>query len=403
MSARLAYLCGEYPRATDTFIQREVASLRRAGLHVETISVRRPAAQEQGTQEQAEERHHTHYLLPCSPWRLIAAHWRLLIFSPGRYCRGARLALTVRSPGLRSLFYQCFYFAEAGLVASWMKRRGLTHVHNHAPDASGYVAMLAGAIGGLSYSMTLHGFGIFSEPRRWRLQEKIEHALFTICVSHHARSQAMLWSDRKYWERLHVVHCGIDPQAAQVRRHSGRGRNLLFVGRFEHVKGLPVLLQAFADLAGRDRMLHLHMVGDGPQRIELETLARDKGLSGRVTFYGYRSQAQLQAHYAEADVFVLTSFAEGIPVVLMEAMACGVPVVAPRITGIPELIRDCVNGYLTTPGDVESLVKRIEALVQDADLRERFAVQGRRAVEKEFDLGMETARLSEIMCKYLKS
>jgi glycosyltransferase involved in cell wall biosynthesis len=393
---RLAYLCGEYPRATDTFIQREVAGLRRAGLHVETISIRHPAVSEQGTREQDAERQRTHYLIPCSPWRLIGDHLKLLMAAPRRYFQSAWLALTVRSPGLRSLIYQIFYFAEAGLVASRMKRRGLNHLHNHAPDASGYVAMLAGALGDLTYSMTLHGFGIFAEPGRWRLKDKIERALFTICVSQHARSQAMLWSDTHCWDRLHVVHCGIVPEEGTLRRHAGQGCNILFIGRFDHVKGLPVLLEAFAVLAAEDKAAHLHLVGDGPQRQALEAMVREKELDRRVTFYGYRSQAELREHFAAADVFVMTSFAEGIPVVLMEAMSFGVPVVAPRITGIPELVVEGVSGTLTTPGHVAELVEAIRELLNDPEQRNRFAAQGRRMVENEFHIETEVARLAAL-------
>ncbi len=402
MKVRLAYLCGEYPRATDTFIQREVKSLRKAGFHVETISVRRPSQLEQGTEEQRQERQGTHYLLPCSPWRALSDHLSIILHTPGRYLHGLWLALRVRSPGIRSLIYQLFYFTEAGLVASRMKKQGLSHIHNHAPNASGYVAMLAAEIGDLTYSMTLHGFGILSEPRRWRLKEKIERSLFTICVSHHARSQAMLWSDRVCWHRLHIVHCGIEPKLAIApRSHTGKGLNILFVGRFDHVKGLPILLDAFAILADRNKNLHLNLVGDGPERPALEAIIQAKNLPERVTFHGYRSQAELHDFYAEADVFVMTSFAEGIPVVLMEAMAFGVPVVAPRITGIPELVTDGVNGLLTTPGDVNCLVARIESILNDAEQRNRFAVEGRKIVKKEFNLKIETTRLTTIMQDHL--
>lgn len=397
----LAYLCGEYPRATDTFIQREVAALRRARLTVETIAVRRPAVREQGTAEQEEERRNTHYLLPSTPWGLLGDHLGLLLRAPGRYLRAARLALTVRAPGLRALIYQLFYFAEAGLVAARMRRRGLTHLHNHAPDISGYVAMLAAELAGLSYSMTIHGFGILGEPSRWRLREKIERALFVICVSEHARSQAMLWSPRSCWSRLHVVHCGIEPESLVVKQHQGRGKRLLFVGRFDHVKGLPLLLEAFAVLAQRDPELHLDLVGDGPERADLEALVAELVLEARVTFHGYHSQAQLQADYARADLFVLTSFAEGIPVVLMEAMAKGVPVVAPRITGIPELVEDGGSGLLYTPGSKEQLAAAIESLLADPELRNRCAEAGRQTVVRHFNLDVESARLAEIMTSVL--
>ena len=405
MTPRLAYLCGEYPRATDTFIQREVAALRRAGLPVETISVRRPAQREQGSEEQRQERENTHYLLPCSPWRLLADHARLLFSTPVRYCRGVGLALTVRAPGLRALIYQLFYFAEAGLLAQRMRQRGLTHIHNHAPDASGYVTMLAAQLGNLTYSLTLHGFGILSEPSRWRLQDKIKRSLFTIGVSKHARSQAMLWSDRSCWDRLHVVHCGIVPQQTApdtVRQHAGRGKRLLFVGRFDHVKGLPVLLEAFALIAANDPEVHLDLVGDGPERPDLEALVREKGLEKRVMFPGYRSQEELEEYFSRADVFVITSFAEGIPVVLMEAMSRGVPVVAPRITGIPELVEEGINGLLTAPADIDDLVRCLSDLLYDPNLRNRLAAEGRRKVEEHFNINTETGRLVKIMRSYLK-
>lgn len=393
---RLAYLCGEYPRATDTFIQREVAALRQAGLHVETISVRRPAAGEQGTQEQDAERRSTHYLLPCSPWRLAADHLGLLVRRPGHYFKALRTALTVRTPGVRALLYQLFYFAEAGLVAARMRRRDLTHLHNHSPDAGGYVALLAGQLAGLTYSLTLHGHGIFSEPSRWRLREKIEGALFVICVSRHGRSQAMLWSGRHCWDKIHVVHCGVAPDKGAVRVHRGRGRNVLFVGRLDHVKGLPVLIAAFAKIARQDPDLHLHIVGDGPERADLQRLAASEALHARVTFHGYRSQAELRAHYADADIFAMASFSEGLPVVLMEAMSRGVPVVAPRITGIPELVAHGVCGFLTVPADVDDLAAQMEALLEDGDLRDRMAAAGRQVVAASFDLATETARLADI-------
>jgi colanic acid/amylovoran biosynthesis glycosyltransferase len=401
MMPRLAYLCGEYPRATDTFIQREVSALRAAGMHVETISVRRPARAEQGTAEQDRERCNTHYLLPCSPWRLLLAHFGLLLRYPARYLRGVRLALRVRSPGVRALLYQCFYFAEAGLVAAVMRRRKLTHLHNHAPDASGYVAMLAGQIGDFSYSMTLHGHGIFSEPRRWRLREKIERALFVICVSRHGRSQAMLWSDRRCWNKIHVVHCGVDTTLPMERMHQGRGRNILFVGRLDHVKGLPVLIEAFAKIARQDPSVQLHIVGDGPERSDLESLVDARALRPRVAFHGYRSQAELRELFATADIFAMTSFSEGIPVVLMEAMAMGVPVVAPRITGIPELVQDGICGFLTPPGDTDCLAERIQMLVEDEDLRNRLATAGLRMVADNFNLSIESGRLVEVINGYL--
>jgi len=401
MDGKLVYLCGEYPRATDTFIQREIAGLRNLGFNIETISIRKPELSEQGTEEQDKERRATYYLLPCSPFRLLYDHFSLLFSSPGRYFRGLWRAVSVRSSGMRALLYQLFYFAEAGLVAARMRRKDLRHIHNHAPDACGYVAMLAGLLGKRTYSMTLHGFGIFSQPQRWRLEEKIKHSLFTICVSYHGLSQAMLWSDKVFWDKIHVVHCGVDPKEKIIRKHSGQAKIILFVGRLDHVKGVPVLIEAFAILTERFQDLHLNIVGDGPSRIELETLVKQKELNRYVTFHGYKSQKELYTYYSESDMLVLTSFAEGIPLVLMEAMAYGVTVVAPWIAGIPELVEDDVNGMLTIPAHINSLVDKMNLLIKDAKRRNKYAEAACKKIEKEFNLNIEINKISKIMNYYL--
>ena len=397
MTLKVAYLCGEYPRATDTFIQREVAALREAGIEVETVSVRRPASSEQGTQEQEAERRHTLYLLPCGPIRLLLDHLSLLASSPVRYLRSIMTALTIRAPGIRSLIFQLFYFAEAGMLAAHMRRKGLTHIHNHAPDASGYVTMLAAEMSGGTFSVTLHGFGILSEPRRWRLKEKLERSAFAICVSWHARSQAMLWTDPKHWARFHVVHCGIERRTEEARTHTGTGERLLFVGRLDPVKGLPVLFAALSDLRRRGRAVHLDIVGDGPERGSLEAAVKAGALDDAVTFHGYRSQAELQEYLRRAEVMVMTSFSEGIPVVLMEAMSRGLPVIAPRITGIPELVEDGVSGRLTTPAQSGELADAIAELLDDPVRRTQFARAAAETVRREFDLQVEARRLVEIL------
>jgi colanic acid/amylovoran biosynthesis glycosyltransferase len=393
MSDRIAYLCGEYPRTTDTFIQREVAALRQAGVHVQTISIRRPIARERPSPSQTAEAQTTHYLLPANPLRLLGDHVNLLVTSPVRYCRALWLALTVRAPGLRALIYQLFYFAEAGMVAALMKRERLSHLHNHAPDASGYVAMIAAEMGGFSFSLVLHGFGILSEPSRWNLREKLERCAFAICVSWYARSQAMLWTDRAHWNRFHVVHCGVDPATFSLREHDGEGAQILFVGRLDHVKGLPLLLESFSLLRARRPHARLELIGDGPQRDELETLVRALGLQDSVAFQGYKSSAEVASRLKDVDVVAMSSFAEGIPVVLMEALAAGVPAVAPNIDGIPELVRHEHSGLLFTAANADELAAALDRLLGDGELRGRLGTNGRAIVEQEFDLALEVSQL----------
>lgn len=397
LNPRIAYLCGEYPTATNTFIQREVAGLRRAGIHVETLAIRAPKPSERGGDEQQAERERTRYILPCSPWRLFLSHIRLAAAAPINYLRACWLAVAVRSPGLRAIVYQFFYFLEAGIVAAQMKKRGLVHLHNHTPDSSGYVTMIAAQMGQFTYSLTIHGFGILSEPSRWRLADKLERSLFSVCVSWNARSQAMLWTDPKHWSRFHVVHCGVDPGEFSRPVNRSHANRLLFIGRLHYVKGLPLLLQAVRDLRARYAGIHLDVAGDGPEREVLESLVREYDLAGHVKFHGYRSQVQLRDLLSRADVLIMTSLAEGVPVVLMEAMAAGVPVVAPRVGGIPELVEDRASGILFHPGHLEDLVCKVDELLSSEELRQELTARALETVAQDYQLELEVQRLAHIM------
>ena len=198
-----------------------------------------------------------------------------------------------------------------------------------------------------------------------------------------------------------MVHCGVDPALFPPRRHSGEGSQLLFVGRLAGVKGLPILLDALAQLKQRRPDIHLSVAGDGPDRARLEAQARRLGVAENVSFLGYRSQQQVRELLAGTDVFVMSSFAEGVPVVLMEAMAAHVAVVATRIAGIPELVEDGVSGFLVPPGDSHTVVEHVEQLLADADLRNPFGASGRRNVEQEFNITLEADRLCRVLTSAL--
>jgi colanic acid/amylovoran biosynthesis glycosyltransferase len=395
VSVRVAYMTGEYPRATDTFIQREVAALRTRGAEVETLSIRRAAEREQVGPEQRAERERTFYVLPASVWALLKAHASMLAFSPRRYFGALGTAVMIRPPGVKAFARQLAYFAEAAVVAGCMRGRNLPHLHNHFSNSSCSVAMLAAEMGGFTFSFTMHGPAEFYEPKYWRIEEKIRRAAFVACISSFSRSQAMVFARQADWPKLRVVHCGVTPALFTPRRHEGRGTKLLFVGRLAGVKGVPVLLDVVARLTKSHPDVVLLLAGDGPDRASLEALARELGIQRHVRFLGYQSQAQVRELLAETDVFVMASFAEGVPVVLMEAMAAGVPVVTTRIAGIPELVEEDVSGFLVPPGEAKPLCDRIERLLGDADLRKRFAAAGRAKVEREFDVDFQVGKLFE--------
>lgn len=404
----IAYLTGQYPAPSHTFIQREIAGLRRAGFVVLPCSVRRTApALLTGPEERAAAAE-TFAILDAArnPLRLAAAHLACFAAAPRRYLRALRLAAATPAPGLGATLWQVFYFAEAGVLARHLRRTGARHLHNHFTDSSCTVAMLASALSGIPFSFTMHGPADFFAPAAWRLSDKIAAARFVACISWFCRAQGMLFSAPEHWGKLHVIHCAVEPErygapVAEAGRAAEAGQGparLLYVGRLAAVKGLRVLFEALAAFGQEGPRLVL--VGDGPDRAALEREAAARGLGDRIRFDGYRSQGEVAAALAEADLFVLPSFAEGVPVVLMEAMASRKPVVATRVGGVSELVEDGVSGLLVPPSDAAALGAAIGRLAAEPALRARMGAAGRAKVEAEFALAGEAERLAGLFAAY---
>ena len=392
---RLAYLTGEYPRASDTFIQREVAALRALGHEVLTCSIRTTGAEHLVGPEQRSEHARTFKVLEAcrAPLRVLRAHGRWLA-RPARYGRALRLAWTTAPKGVKGRLYNLIYFLEAGVLAAHLAEQGVEHLHNHIAKASCTVAMLASALSGIPYSFTIHGPDIFFEPQHWRIDEKAARAEFVACISAFCRSQLMCFADAAHWPKLRVVHCGIDP--ARYAAAAGHDPVLLFVGRLAGVKGVPLLLEALAALAPAHPALRLRLIGDGPDRAALEARAIRLGLADRVEFLGYRSQSEVADALAGAQIFVLPSFAEGVPVVLMEAMAAGLPVITTQIAGIPELVDSGISGLLVPPGEAAPLARALDTLLTDPARRHAMGQAGRARVSADFNIATEAAKLSQL-------
>jgi len=396
---RIAYLTGEYPKVSHTFIQREAEALRGHGLEVMTCSVRRIGPENLTGPEERAAQASTFYLLAAArnPLRLVRDHGAALVRAPGRYLRALGLAWRTRPPGLKAALYQLFYFVEAGVLAAELRRRGVEHLHNHFANSSCTVAMLTSEISGIPFSFTMHGPAVFFEAEKWRLDEKIARAAFVSCISHFCRSQGMIWAAPEHWARMRIVHCGVEPARYGRDPDRAAGKRLVFVGRLAAVKGVPVLLEALARLRAQDPEVTLTLVGDGPERGWIEAHIGELGLGDAVTITGYLSQEAVAGELAKADIFVLPSFAEGVPVVLMEAMATGLPVVTTRIAGIPELVEDGVSGLVVPPGDVVGLAEALGALLADPARRTEMGAAGRAHVVAEHDIAKEAAWLAEIL------
>lgn len=393
---RIAYLTGQYPAVSHTFILREVEALRAAGVCVQTCSIRQtPPEQHRGPSE-VDAAANTFYVLAAAkkPLTLIAAQLAALA-RPSAYFSALALAWHTRSPGMRAGLYQFFYFVEATILARHLRAQNITHLHNHFAASSATVSMLTAKLANIPFSFTLHGPADLEEPKRWRLNEKIARAKFVACISHFARSQAMLHSDPIHWGKLRIIHCGVTPELyAKNAGNTRTGKRFIFVGRLAAVKGLPVLIQAFAKALKSDPDLHLTLVGDGDDRAALETAAAPLGQA--IRFTGYQSQAEVAEILSQSDVLVLPSFAEGVPVVLMEAMASAKPVIATRVAGVAELVEDGISGYLVTPGDPEALADKILHFSSDKAERDKMGKAGREKVCAEFDITCEAERLAAL-------
>ncbi|SNS38661.1 glycosyltransferase family 4 protein [Antarctobacter heliothermus] len=407
---KLAYLTGEYPRASDTFIQREVAALRTLGHEVETCSIRTTGAEHLvGSEQRAEHARTFKVLEACkSPIRLARAHLRWMR-APRRYLSALKLAWTTAPKGLKGRLYNLIYFLEAGVLAAHLADNDVDHLHNHIAKASCTVAMLASALSGIPYSFTIHGPDIFFEPHHWRIDEKAARASFVVCISDFCRSQLMCFADQAHWDRFHIVHCGVEPDRYPPTDRAEKWvTDLVFVGRLAGVKGVPLLLNAMRRLQqppptddphrafDDPPALHLTIVGDGPDRAALEQQA--EGLP--VTFTGYRSQSEVADILSEADIFILPSFAEGLPVVLMEAMAAGLPVITTRIAGVPELVKHAYNGLLVPPGNETALYAAINTLIDSPELRAQMGEAGQETVKADFDIATEAKKLSWLFQEY---
>ncbi len=392
---KLVYLTGEYPKASHTFILREIAALRVLGAHVLPVSIRQPSIENLIGAEEEEEAKRTFFLLNAAknPVTLIGAHAALLR-TPGKWFSALRLAFQTARPGLKGRIWQMFYFLEAGVLARRLQREGADHLHNHFADSSANVAMLASKLADVPFSFTLHGPAELFEPESWHLKEKIAHAAYTFCISHFARSQAMLFSDPAHWGKLKIIHCGVTPERYETLAPEGSGLDLLFVGRLTQIKGLRVLFEALEAVRATRPDVRLTLIGDGDDRAFAQAEA-DR--LGGVTLLGFQSQDEVAAALSKAHALVLPSFAEGVPVVLMEAMASGRPVIATQVGGVSELVENGISGFIVPPGDTVALKDAILMLAHDPDVRHTMGAKGREKVRADFDVDQEAARILSLL------
>ena len=396
---KVAYLTGEYPAVSHTFILREVEALRQLGLDVLTCSVRQTGAEHHRGPAEKAAAENTFYVIKAAknPRGFLSAQlWALR--RPKQYWAALKLAWKLRQPGLRGALYQLFYLLEAVILAQHLDKQGVTHLHNHFANSSCTVAILTHNLAEIPFSFTLHGPSIFFEPRLWRIDEKIAQASYVACISHFCRSQGMIFADPAHWHKLKIVHCGVQPETYALATPRAPGKRVVFVGRLAAVKGVLVLLRAFARVLKTHPDAHLTLVGDGPERARIEALASELGCSEQVHFAGYLSQQEVAQELQKANLFALPSFAEGVPVVLMEAMASELAVVATRIAGIPELVEDGKTGFTVPAGDEDAFTQALQDAFDAPETCAKMGTSGRHVVTSDFHVLREAQRMKALIC-----
>lgn len=396
---RIAYFTSIYPRATDTFIQREVSELRQRGHEVVTIAVNRPQQAHLVSEEIKHIFKTTTYLLPFNPLKLLFLNFKSLLLTPQLFFSTLAIALKSTRPGLKGFIYQLFYFQEAVILADLLKKQSISHVHNHFGDSSGTITMLAALLAKVDYSITIHGPHIFFEPLVWALDLKLKYAKFFACISHYCKSQIMLFSQPEDWHKLKIVHCGIDLDKFQydptpVRDLKKSPAQLLYVGRLSSEKGVQILLQSLSVLLAKGFDFRMTLLGDGAERKALENFVDEVGLSEKVVFAGFANQDEVRDALKESDIFILPSFAEGVPVSLMEAMATGVPVIGTNVGGVTELIEHDVSGIVVSPADANALGAAILKYLESRELRAKVKDAAYSQVVKNFNLRHEIDKLA---------
>jgi glycosyltransferase involved in cell wall biosynthesis len=393
---KIAYLTGQYPKVSHTFIRREILGLEARGHEVLRLSVR-PA--DSGIADPADrvERDRTQTFFAFPRAAVALAFVRMALSRPFALAGElARIARSVFRPG-PGLVQRLAYLVEATAFLERLQAASIEHVHVHFARNGVSVAQIMQRLGGPGFSMTVHGPDEFDDPRGFELAEKVADSRFTVAISAYTGAQLRRWIALDDWRKIHVVRCSVDESFFEASPiELGEERTFVCVGRLCAQKGQLLLLEAFARVAQDDSRARLVLAGDGEMRPLIEARIAALGLGERVRITGWIAESEVRSWLKRACCMVLASFAEGLPVVIMEALAMQRPVLSTFIAGIPELV-DAENGWLVPSGDVDALARALaEVLAADP---ETLAAKGRRGAERVRDrhfLATEVDRLEAL-------
>lgn len=389
---KIAYLTNVYPTTSTTFIRREILALERRGFEILRIALRSWDGELVDAGDQV-ERDRTRYALRGGATALPLAMTRMLLTRPACLLRALTFAWRMSRRSERPLPVHLVYLAEACRIEPWLRTAGVKHLHAHFGTNSAEVAMLVHALGGPRWSFTVHGIETYEG-----LAKKVQDCAFVVAVSSYGRAQLYRFIEHRHWPKVQVVHCGLDAAFYAVPATTPpAARRLVCIGRLSEVKGHLLLVEAAARLAAQGVEFDLVLAGDGEMRADVEALIAQHKLQARVHITGWISSAEVRDEILAARALVVPSFAEGLPVVIMEAMALKRPVISTFVGGIPELVIPGEHGWLVPAGDVDALARAMRACLDaPANVLSRIGEAAHQCVLARHDVDTEAAKLATL-------
>lgn len=394
---KIAYLVNLYPKVSHSFIRREILAVEATGIEVLRFSIR-SIEDELVDEADKQELAKTRFIIKVGAIGLFVSVIWAILTRPFRFLSALKLAVTVGQKSERGILYHLIYLAEACVLLRWLLESNVEHIHVHFGTNSTTVAMLCGELGRLTYSFTVHGPEEFDKPQAINLTEKINRASFVVAISSFGKSQLYRWCDYKQWSKIKVVRCGVDHLFLEQSPVAIRDEPLLVcVGRLSEQKGHLLLVEAASQLAAQGIRFKLVFVGDGGIRPQIETIISQLHLEDYIEITGWATNAEVREQILAAQALVLPSFAEGLPVVLMEALALRRPALTTYIAGIPELVEPNKSGWLVPAGSIEALTEAMKTVLETPrEQLEHMGKYGAERVYNQHNITTEANKLAEL-------
>jgi len=394
---RVAYFINQYPKVSHSFIRREILELEEQCIEVVRFSIRRNESDLVDDDDLAEAKK-TKYLLERGKMNILLDILICFVSAPGNFMSAMSQTMKLARESRVGFVRHLMYLFEACVINRWMKACGVSHIHAHFGTNSTAVVMLAHFLGGVTYSFTVHGPAEFDQPLSLSLGAKIKYARFVVAISSYGKSQLFRWSEHQYWEKIKIIHCALgddflESEATPVPDET----RVVCVGRLCEQKGQLLLLEAVRRLVAEGGDIKLILAGDGPMRGDIEGMIRKYALNEHVQILGWISSGQVREEIAACKALVMPSFAEGLPVAIMEASALRRPTITTAIAGIPELVISGESGWLITAGSVEDILSALRELV--ATPQSRLTEMGEKAYQevlKKHNIHYEVERLRKL-------